>query len=149
MSVGASPAVGASNPDETWKDLSSDGEAMLVDVRTRAEWTFVGAPDLGSANDRAAFIEWTQFPGGRPNPAFLDELESARAGTGARRVYFLCRSGARSQAAAEAAAAHFARKGEAVECVNVVEGFEGDLDETGRRGGRNGWKARGLPWRQS
>lgn len=149
MSAGAPSRIGLSDPDETWKTLARGDDAMMIDVRTRAEWAFVGAPDLGPASGRLAFVEWTEFPGGRPNPGFLDSVEAARRETGARRIYFLCRSGGRSQAAALAAAAHFAAQGEAVECVNVVEGFEGDLDEQGRRGRKNGWKARGLPWRQS
>jgi len=59
-------------------------------------------------------------------------------------VLFLCRSGVRSHHAAEAAArAGFKR------AYNVLEGFEGDLDCTRRRGTLGGWRAAGLPWEQS
>lgn len=149
MSASTAAEIGLADPEATWKVLSENGNSLLIDVRTRAEWTFVGAPDPASLGGRVAFVEWTGFPGGARNPAFFDAVEEARAETGANRLFFLCRSGARSEAAAIAVAARFARKGESVECVNVIEGFEGDLDEEGRRGRRNGWKARGLPWRQS
>ena len=69
-------------PQEAWDHLASDPEAILVDVRTRAEWTFVGLPDLTSLGKRVVPIEWTSFPDGAPNPAFLDELRA----WGGRRV---------------------------------------------------------------
>lgn len=141
--------VGLADPEETWAALSEGEPALLVDVRTRAEWTFVGAPDLSPLGAEIAFIEWLNFPDMRPNPRFLEALSAATRESGATRVYFLCRSGARSQAAAEAAAAAFAEAGRPVACFNVIEGFEGDPDGDGRRGRVNGWKARGLPWRQS
>jgi rhodanese-related sulfurtransferase len=56
----------------------------------------------------------------------------------------LCRSGARSRAAAIAlTGAGFAQ------AFNIGDGFEGDVDPQGHRGNRNGWKAANLPWRQS
>lgn len=142
------PDVDQADPQTTWRALERP-EALLVDVRTRAEWAFVGAPALDDRAGRIAFIEWSRFPDSAPNPAFLDELEAARREAGAREVHFLCRSGGRSLAAARAAAARWRDEPEPPRCVNVDEGFEGVLDETGRRGRRNGWKARGLPWRQS
>lgn len=145
----AKAGVEAVAPEEAWRRLSEDPKALLVDVRTRAEWTFVGAPDLGGIDRSVAFVEWVGFPPEGPNRRFLEQLDSAVAEAGARTVLFICRSGARSLSAAEAAQAHFARLGAAVKCVNVAEGFEGDLDGAGRRGAIGGWKARGLPWRQS
>ena len=59
------------------------------------------------------------------------------------RVYFICRSGARSLAAAQAAqAAGYAA------VFNVADGFEGPVDRDGHRGQAAGWKAAGLPWVQ-
>lgn len=128
-------------PQEAWDHLASDPEAILVDVRTRAEWTFVGLPDLTSLGKRVVPIEWTSFPDGAPNPAFLDELRAV-VPTEETTVLFLCRSGARSVAAQTAAeAAGYSRT------VNVLEGFEGDVDAHGHRA-VNGWKQAGLPWRQ-
>ncbi len=151
--MAASPrtSIGLADPSEAWSALAEDaagGGALLVDVRTRAEWTYVGLPDV--PGDRGlALIEWRSFPDMAPNPGFLPTLAQAVAETGARRVYFLCRSGVRSHDAAVAAQSHFAEAGRDVTCFNVLEGFEGDLDAEGRRGRANGWKARGLPWRQS
>ncbi|PKP64294.1 MAG: sulfurtransferase [Alphaproteobacteria bacterium HGW-Alphaproteobacteria-8] len=136
-------------PEDAWSSMESAPKSLLVDVRTRPEWAFVGAPDLSPLVRDVLFAEWLQFPAMTPNPRFIADLDAAVTQTGAETVYFICRSGARSQAAATAAQAHFASSGRAVRCVNVLEGFEGDLDASGRRGARNGWKARGLPWRQS
>ena len=133
------------DPAEAFKALSEDPRACLVDVRTRAEWTFVGGPDLSSIGRAPALIEWVQFPSNAANPDFERDmrrlLEEARPDA----VYFICRSGQRSLHAAAAVGA-FADEG--VTLANVEEGFEGDPDQQGRRGAVNGWKARGLPWRQ-
>jgi rhodanese-related sulfurtransferase len=60
-------------------------------------------------------------------------------------IYCICRSGARSAAAATA----LTQAGFKPTAINVAEGFEGDLDGERHRGHKNGWKARGLPWIQS
>ena len=128
-------------PQEAWERLESDPHAVLVDVRTQAEWSFVGLPDLTSIGKRVVPVEWTTFPDGAPNPHFLDQLRTALPSEDAP-VLFLCRSGARSAAAtATAAAAGYTG------AVNVTEGFEGELDAQGHRA-VNGWKQAGLPWRQ-
>lgn len=147
--MAASPrtTIGLVDPQEAWDALGAEG-ALLIDVRTRAEWTFVGLPDTPEPG-RLALIEWKRFPDMAPNAGFLSALDTAATEAGAERFYFLCRSGVRSHDAAVTALAHFAETGRAAECFNVLEGFEGDLDGDGRRGGLNGWKARGLPWRQS
>lgn len=149
MAAAAAGGIGVASPDETWRALCDSAGTLLVDVRTRAEWAFVGGPDLAGARGALAMVEWTRFPDGAPNPAFSETVAQAAAEQGAQTVYFICRSGARSDAAARAMAARFASEGRAVACVNVAEGFEGDLDGEGRRGRLGGWKARGLPWRQS
>lgn len=129
-------------PSEAFELLRSDAAAVLVDVRTRAEWAYVGLPDLQPIGKDVLLVEWNRFPDGAQNPGFLDEL--AAAGVAPEQpVVFLCRSGVRSVAAAEAASrAGYAR------AYNVLEGFEGPLDADGHRGHR-GWRAAGLPWRQS
>jgi rhodanese-related sulfurtransferase len=136
------------DPTEAYARLAS-GDATLIDVRTQAEWAFVGAPDLSATPGRLHLIEWLSFPQMRPNPGFIDAALAAIEESGAREALFLCRSGARSHQAAETMQAEIAARGATVACANVVEGFEGDLDAEGRRGRVNGWKARGLPWRQS
>ena len=134
--------AGDITPEEAWKLLAEDPEAVLVDCRTAAEWNFVGVPDVSSLQRQALYVEWNRTDGSH-NDAFVDELVSAGVAPGERPVVFLCRSGKRSIGAAEAATA--AGIGPS---YNVLHGFEGDLDDDGHRGA-TGWKAIGLPWRQS
>jgi len=132
--------------DETWARLEADAGAVLIDVRTRAEWTFVGIPDLSALNRRVMTIEWQTFPDGRQDPDFVGKLCELLDGAGVTKdaeLFFICRSGARSHSAAVAmAGAGYAR------CRNVEDGFEGPLDAGQKRGLIAGWKAAGLPWRQ-
>ncbi len=134
--------AGDRTPTETWDELSNAPEAVLVDVRTRAELTYVGFPDLSGIGKRLVAIEWQSFPTGSINDEFVDQLRSAGIGED-QPVYFLCRSGARSRAAATVAT----RAGY-VAAYNVDQGFEGGVDVEGHRGTTSGWKAAGLPWRQ-
>jgi rhodanese-related sulfurtransferase len=131
---------------EAWAHLKADAGAVLVDVRTRAEWTFVGLPDLSTLDRRVVTVEWQTFPDGRVIPEFVGTLTRLLEGAGVAKdaeLFFVCRSGARSRAAATAmAGAGYTR------CRNVADGFEGPLDATGKRGRIAGWKAAGLPWRQ-
>ncbi|MBM6403650.1 rhodanese-like domain-containing protein [Phycicoccus sp. CSK15P-2] len=133
--------AGDVTPPEAYTAVTGPDDAVLVDVRTSAEWSFVGVPELGSSGRRPLFVEWNRFPGGAVNDGFVDELRAAGLEPG-RPVYFLCRSGVRSVAAAEAATA--AGLGPA---YNIVEGFEGPVDPAGHRS-VSGWKVDGLPWRQ-
>jgi len=127
---------------ETWNRLTADPNAQLVDVRTLAEWNFVGLPDLSSLGRQVHCIEWQGFPTGDRNPAFVTEAGEALKDKDAP-VFLLCRSGARSRAAAIALTQAGFRQ-----AFNVAGGFEGDHDQDGHRGSRNGWKAENLPWRQ-
>lgn len=149
METGSRPPVGEVDPNEAWRILSSDSTARLIDVRTRAEWGFVGVPDIGEFGHGPVFVEWSAFPGMSMNTAFAAEVEGALGPDGPGPLLFICRSGARSLQAAHAIADHYAARGVPVNCLNVAEGFEGDLDASGHRGHHNGWKARGLAWRQS
>ncbi|MBC6442600.1 MAG: rhodanese-like domain-containing protein [Rhodobacteraceae bacterium] len=136
-------------PKEAWAHLKADKDAVLVDVRTKEEWSFVGIPDLSSIDKEAAFVEWATLPGMQPNHAFIEGMMTRLGGAAPSKILFLCRSGARSMAAAQKAAGAFEKAGRSVRLINVAEGFEGDLDGSGHRGTTNGWKARGLPWHQS
>ena len=132
---------------EAWSLLEKEPKAQLVDVRTAAEWTFVGTPDLSSLGRETLCIEWQSFPDMAINPDFLaivaEQVQRMGAGPDTP-LLFLCRSGARSRAAAMALTrAGFGK------AYNIAGGFEGDLDERRHRGQRNGWKAQGLPWRQN
>ena len=125
-----------------WDRLRDDPDAMLVDVRTDAEWNFVGLPDLSELGRQPALIPWQVYPSMQVNGGFADMLRRAGAKPETP-LYFICRSGARSLAAAQTAQA--AGYGKA---YNVADGFEGPPDASGHRGTVAGWKAEGLPWRQ-
>lgn len=113
----------------------ASGEAVMVDVRSDAEREWVGfVPG-------AVPVAWKQWPGMAMNPGFDDGVRAAAEG--GRRLVLLCRSGVRSVAAAKRATEL------GLEAYNILEGFEGNLDENGHRGHLGGWRMRGLPWRQN
>lgn len=135
------------SPVEAWDMLKNDPKAQLVDVRTAAEWNFVGMPDLAPLGRSVVTVEWSQYPNMARNEQFeaqvAGKLTAQGAGTDTP-IVFLCRSGARSLAAAKAmTAAGFKR------CFNIAGGFEGDLDLQKHRGQQNGWKSAGLGWKQT
>lgn len=139
--------AGDVDPAEAWASLASDARAVLVDVRTRAEWSFVGLPVLASLGKQPITLEWLSFPSMSVNPDFVTVLDEAliKADFGRdTQIFFLCRSGHRSRLAAAAmTAAGWTR------CFNITEGFEGGLDGEAHRGRVAGWKMRGLPWSQT
>ncbi len=129
-------------PRDVWHALQTDPDAQMVDVRTDAEWNFVGIADLSSASKAPALIPWQVFPSMQMNPNFTDQLKQAGLKP-ENKIYFLCRSGVRSLAAAQAAiSAGFPH------AYNIADGFEGPPDASGHRGVSAGWKADSLPWRQ-
>lgn len=134
--------AGDITPEEAWKVLVDDPEAVLVDCRTEAEWRFVGVADLSSLQRDVVYVEWSRTDGTR-NAGFVGDLVAAGVTPGERPVVFLCRSGNRSIPAAEAATA-----AGITPSYNVLDGFEGNLDENRHRGA-TGWRAIGLPWTQS
>ncbi len=136
------------DPRTAWSMLEHEADAVLVDVRTRPEWSFVGTPDLTPLGKQVVLTEWRMFPTMAINTGFVDEL-LGQIGPPPGRILFLCRSGARSMEAAQRMAEALGAAGHGTRCVNVAEGFEGDLDRAGHRGHHNGWKAHGLAWRQS
>jgi rhodanese-related sulfurtransferase len=118
-------------PRETWDLLAKESAAQLIDVRTEVEWNFVGVPDLGATGRQTILIEWQRFPAA-PNPSFVREVEKALKASNYQKgapLFFLCRSGARSRAAAIAMTA--AGYGP---CFNISDGFEGALDAERHRG---------------
>lgn len=128
------PYAGALLPAEAHQLMKAG--AKLVDVRTKPELAYVGSVPGAIA------IEWQTYPGGRPNPEFIGELAAVTKKD--EPVMFLCRSGARSHSAAEAALRAGWR-----ETYNVLEGFEGDKDDHGHRNTVGGWRKAGLPWTQT
>ncbi len=135
--------AGDVSPREAWRLLEEDPGAVLVDVRTDAEWSYVGLPDLGGLGKRVVCVPWQVFPEMRLNPEFAAQL-AAQGVEPAQTLLLLCRSGVRSRHAAIAlTGAGYGR------CYNVADGFEGPCDAERHRGGSAGWKASGLPWAQS
>ena len=130
------PYAGALLPHEARTLMQTVPGAKLVDVRTQAEWDYVGhVPE-------SVLIEWNTYPSGQRNPRFVEQLQARVAKTEAP-VMFLCRSGARSHnAATEATQAGYPNS------YNVLEGFEGEKDPHGHRGALGGWRFAGLPWVQ-
>jgi rhodanese-related sulfurtransferase len=127
--------------------LERDASSVLIDVRTKAEWAYVGAPDIEALGKTPVFLEWQSYPSMAVDADFAAHLEALLLSAGVERgasLVFLCRSGARSRHAATA----MTRAGWAP-CFNVSDGFEGPLDDLRRRGGAGGWKADGLPWTQT
>ena len=130
------PFDGAMPPREAFDLWKSAQGATLVDVRTVPEWNYVGRIP------GAVEIEWNHFPSGR-NPKFAEELQTAVPDKEAP-LLFICRSGVRSAAAAQLAQGLGYKH-----AINVLEGFEGDLDPDGHRNTVGGWRKAGLPWKQS
>lgn len=128
---------------EAWDVLASDSAAVLVDVRTDAEWSFVGVPDLSELSKSPVLLQWLTFPDSNINEQFGEQLEATGVDKDTT-LLFLCRSGQRSAAAARLMTGRgFTR------CFNISDGFEGNPDNERHRSTSNGWKCSGLPWTQS
>ncbi len=129
--------AGAVTPCEAFDLVQADPRVKLVDVRTNAERDWVGKVTL--PEDQHGAVQWSTWPGGVPNPDFVQQLEAVAGKDDV--VLFLCRSGVRSRHAATLATQHgFAN------CYDILEGFEGDKDAQGHRKTVGGWCYAGLPW---
>ncbi|MEQ9518252.1 MAG: rhodanese-like domain-containing protein [Parvibaculum sp.] len=148
--IGTKPSnyAGDVTVEEAFRLLGASSNSLLIDVRTMAEWSFVGRPNLDAINKPVAFIEWQSFPAMDRNENFVADVRSVLSKEGLDEgeisLFMICRSGARSRAAAIAVTE--AGLGTA---YNVAGGFEGDLDPDNHRGNVNGWKASGLIWSQT
>jgi rhodanese-related sulfurtransferase len=143
----AKPYAGDLSAREAWEALNQSKSAVLVDVRSKAEWAFVGVPVLSPIGKQTLLVEWNDFSTGTVVPDFVGRLNAALAESGAADdapLYFICRSGNRSRNAAIAATA----AGHPT-CFNIELGFEGLLDSERHRNTPGSWKAEGLPWEQS
>ena len=128
-------------PEEAWKALSENHEAVMVDVRTFAEWKCVGVADLSKLSKDNIYIEWVSFPDRALNKNFINELNEAVPSKDTP-LYFLCRTAVRSVGAAIAAT-----EAGYDNSYNVLEGFEGGSDNQGHRGRTTGWQGLNLPWK--
>ncbi len=127
---------------EAWEMLERDPRAVLLDVRTDAEWRYVGLPDLTVLEKRTLRVSWQEHPDLHFNPNFAQQVATNGVAND-QTVLIICRSGVRSRHAATALTARGYTR-----CYNVSDGFEGGHDKARHRGAREGWKAAGLPWRQ-
>jgi rhodanese-related sulfurtransferase len=125
------------DPKKSWALLQENSAAVLVDVRTAIEHSFVGHPP------GAIHIAWKEFPGMSVNEQFVAQVEEKVTDKNSP-VALLCRSGVRSVAAAKAL-----EDAGYQQLINIVEGFEGALDDEHHRGNVDGWRFHGLPWVQS
>lgn len=132
-------------PQAAWELLREDPGAVLVDVRSTMEFEYVGHP-VNAVN-----IPWREFPGWHINRDFvamvreiLESRQEINAEIESLPLMMICRSGRRSQEAAEELLRHGFRN-----VYNVEEGFEGDRDDANHRSMINGWRYRNLPWEQS
>jgi len=125
-------------PQQAYKRLQENPRAVLIDVRTDAEWNYVGVPAIKDL----VRIPWQHFSTGQRNENFVAEIEAANIEKD-QEILLICRSGVRSAAAATL----LSQEGYS-DCYNVAEGFEGDKDADGHRGTVGGWKHANLPWVQ-
>jgi rhodanese-related sulfurtransferase len=124
-------------PRQTWDYLQAHPEALFVDVRMEIEYLYVGHPP------GVVHVAWYEYPEMQAHPDRFVAQVQREGGTPERPVVLLCRSGKRTvEAGLALEAAGF------TEVVNVLHGFEGDLDEHFQRGRLNGWRSDGLPWEQ-
>jgi rhodanese-related sulfurtransferase len=131
------PYAGAVTPQEAYGLLLADPNVKLIDVRTNAERDWVGRVAIPPAQHAA--IEWNTYPGGAPNPDFVQQLRQVAKPEEV--LLFLCRSGVRSRHAAKAATENGYPN-----AYDILEGFEGDKDAEGHRKTVGGWCKHGLPW---
>ena len=134
-------------PEPAYQALSNSASAALVDVRTSAEWAHTGLPDLSGIDLPVWPIELVRLPDMSPNPDFVAELMEHAGGELPERLFFICKVGGRSMAAAQLVARQAQAMNQPVHCTNVAEGFEGNIHPAHADVPQNGWKARGLPWK--
>jgi rhodanese-related sulfurtransferase len=125
------------NPRAAWDDIQRTPEALFLDVRMEIESLYVGRPP------GVVHIAWYEYPELTPDASAFAASVEREAGRKDRPIYLICRSGKRTVDAAKALeAAGFSN------VTNVLEGFEGELDEKFHRSTINGWRNAGLPWEQ-
>jgi len=124
-------------PQQCWDLLQQNTDAVLVDVRTKLEHTFIGHPP------GAVHIPWKELPDWQLNPNFAAEVQATVPNKDAP-ILLLCRSGQRSLDAAK-----LLEQLGYKHLINILEGFEGPLDQNKHRGNLGGWRFHGLPWEQS
>ena len=134
---------------DTLKALQTNLQSILIDVRTQAEFDFVGFVDLSKIDAKMILLPWRTYPDMAIDGTFTEQLSTSVAkifsssNPSTINLFFLCRSGVRSLEAA------IAMSNVGYNCYNIVGGFEGSINSFGHRGCVDGWKANNLPWRQN
>lgn len=123
-------------PKQAFEFLRSNPDALFIDCRSEMEYLFVGHP-VG-----ALHVAWNDGPDWEINPHFVGQVRKVASMN--RPIVLICRSGQRSVAAGLTL-----EKAGFSEVYNVLDGFEGPLDENHHRGTVAGWRKEGLPWEQS
>ena len=127
---------------ECFENLSNEKDAYLIDVRTQAEWQFVGVPDLSLITKEVIFVTWQIYPKMNENKNFEKQILDIGIKKN-NQLYLICRSGQRSYNAAK-----LLFDNGFINCFNLSDGFEGDLNQHKKRSLINGWKYNNLPWKQ-
>ena len=111
--------------------LIAEPNSVLLDVRTKEEWDTIGKPDGEKIGLKTYFLS-IQFGNERIfNENFIQEFKNLKINQD-KNILITCRSGARSQFAAELLTKENYR------CVNISDGFEGNQENVG-------WKKCNLP----
>ena len=111
--------------------LMAESNSVLLDVRTKEEWETIGKPEGEKIGLKTYFLS-IQFGNKRIfNENFIQEFKNLAINKD-KNILILCRSGVRSQFAAELL------NKENYTCINVSDGFEGNQENVG-------WKRSGLP----
>ena len=111
--------------------LMAEHNSVLLDVRTKEEWDTIGKPDGEKIGLKTYFLS-IQFGNERIfNENFIQEFKNLKINQD-KNILITCRSGARSQFAAELLTK------ENYTCVNISDGFEGNQENVG-------WKKCNLP----
>ena len=127
---------------ECFEKLSTEVHSQLIDVRTKPEWIYVGVPDLSSINKKVIFVSWQVYPEMGTNKFFENQILELNIKKD-NNLYFICRSGNRSNNASE----FLASRGFS-NCFNVIDGFEGKLYHESHRALIDGWQFNNLPWKK-
>ena len=125
-----------------FEKLSIEVNSQLIDVRTKPEWIYVGVPDLSSINKKVIFVSWQVYPEMGTNKFFENQILESNIKKD-NNLYFICRSGNRSNNAAE-----FLTSRGFSNCFNVIDGFEGKINHERQRASIDGWQFNNLPWKQ-
>jgi rhodanese-related sulfurtransferase len=124
-------------PKDAWALLQVNQEARLIDIRMEIESMYVGRPP------GAIHVPWYEYPDFTPDAQAFCQAVLAEVSAKNHPVLLLCRSGQRTLDAGQALEAEGF-----THVINIMHGFEGDLDDQFHRSSINGWRHDGLPWEQ-